>query len=341
LGRDWEQSRASVPIGGFMAEPVGAIAKVDGDPPAPMKMRRDVFNYFDNADNAPNYAQCGSPCYHFDRDNGLCAIMRSDDNAAAAGDTCNKFCPGQYDGHRVKDGEGLLKPEVGFRSGTAARCENCFWLGGIQCGFFAACNESAPDIFDLDENVNPLGCCDAQTPKILDYGTVFDAGKFGPRNPQIDRDHDGPWLSTISKDGERVYINANLPTHAELLGGDVGVAVAGPYCAHEVAERDAMLVLMDEFITGHDREPNDKEREAIYKNAHKSFGVPAERRWCEKNGVPWKEWNEWNGGEAARIMKIKPKNEPDDADIKPFGCHGELETTFDERLALDGSEYAR
>ena len=46
------------------------------------------------------------------------------------------------------------------------RCENCQWGGPstYKCRFFMGLNERLPDIFDLDEQIEPKGCCNAQLP---------------------------------------------------------------------------------------------------------------------------------------------------------------------------------
>jgi hypothetical protein len=46
------------------------------------------------------------------------------------------------------------------------RCENCKHLltrtDGATCAFFQYLNEEMPDLFDLDTEVEPKGCCNAQ-----------------------------------------------------------------------------------------------------------------------------------------------------------------------------------
>lgn len=150
----------------------------------------------------------------------------------------------------------------------------------------------------------------------------------------VNAEHDGPWFSVISLDGQTVYRNLNIPDHAEL--GDVRVPVDPLIIAHEVAERAELRLLLAAFIEENGCDPTDKEREAIYLKAHKTAGVPAERTRAKEMGVDWRKWNAWCRGEEAKVEKVPFVNPPEDADVKPIPHgHGELEATDAFSIALD------
>jgi hypothetical protein len=63
-------------------------------------------------------------------------------------------------GHEMKSvtpsESGLVKRDV--------RCDNCTHFDGESiCNLFKKLNQN-PELFDLDEKVTPMGCCNAQTP---------------------------------------------------------------------------------------------------------------------------------------------------------------------------------
>ena len=150
----------------------------------------------------------------------------------------------------------------------------------------------------------------------------------------VNAEHDGPWFSVISLDGQTVYRNRNIPDHAEL--GDTRVPVDPLITAHEVAERAEMRQLLAVFVEENSCEPTDKEREAIYRKAHKTAGVPAERAKAKEMQVDWRAWNAWCRGEEAKVEKGPFVNPPDDADAKPIPHgHGDLEATDAFSIALD------
>ena len=85
------------------------------------------------------------------------------------------------------------------------------------------------------------------------------------------------------------------------------------------------------------REPNEAERELIYKLAHHGAGVPAERELVSKeDGDGGKAWNAWCRGMESKIEKGPFQNEPGDADVRPIPhTHNELEATVED-CAMDG-----
>ncbi len=151
---------------------------------------------------------------------------------------------------------------------------------------------------------------------------------------KIDREHDGPWMSCMSRDGGTMYVNSNLPEKFD------GTDVADILLHHEVPEWRKLEALLREFKSKFDREPDEEERKAIYLKAHGEDGTPSERAYCDEAGIDWKAWSAWCRGEESKIEKLTPKNPPEDADVKPIPHgHGDLEATMGGdsalRLALD------
>jgi 8-oxo-dGTP pyrophosphatase MutT (NUDIX family) len=155
---------------------------------------------------------------------------------------------------------------------------------------------------------------------------------------KVDADHDGPWLSCMSKDGGKMYKNRKLPKRVEIKGKDVDVADV--LQSHEVPEWKDIERLVEDFKSDCGREPNRAERIAIYKKAHARSGTPSERAHCEREGIDWDAWSAWCRGMEAEVEKGPFENEPADADIKPIRHgHSELGAAIDSalHLALDRS----
>ena len=142
----------------------------------------------------------------------------------------------------------------------------------------------------------------------------------------INADHDGPWVSCMSKDGKTMYRNSNLPREVEIKGKLVDLDEE--LKAHEIPEWERLQRILIVFRETHGREPNDQERGVIYQQAHEEVGTPSEKKYCEENGIDWPAIQAWFRGEEAKIEKLEPKNPPPDADVKPIPHgHGELEAT--------------
>lgn len=147
---------------------------------------------------------------------------------------------------------------------------------------------------------------------------------------EVNTDHDGPWMSCMSKDGQTMYKNSNLPDYATIKGKQVDVAQV--LLHHEVPEREEIYKLLGEFENEHERKPTVQEKKQFYLRAHNSQGTPPERTHVEETYGPgmWEAWSAWCRGEEAKIEKLAPKNPPKDADVKPIPHgHGDLEITMD------------
>jgi uncharacterized protein len=151
----------------------------------------------------------------------------------------------------------------------------------------------------------------------------------------IDREHDGPWMSVMSLDGQTMYVNSTLPELVRIENTDVDVGAVLKH--HECPEWDDLEKLISDFKLKHEAEPDTPEREELYLKAHRRSGTPSERAYCQSNGINWRKWSAWCRGEESRIEKGPFKNEPEDADVKPIPhTHGELAATDSAlRIAFD------
>lgn len=205
--------------------------------------------------------------------------------------------------------EKLSHAAVKYGLSTGAdRCDGCInFLSGEHCRY-------------VIDPISPNGWCNL----------------FQSAQVRVDREHDGPWVSAMSKDGKVMYVNCNLPAEVEILG---------EYCDpadilihHEVPEWEEIEELLEEFKIERQRNPNTAERKAIYLRAHNSRGTPSEREYCIEEYGPdfWDAWSAWIRGEESKIEKLKPSNEPDDVDVRiaPHS-HGNLEITMDEYVVFD------
>lgn len=181
----------------------------------------------------------------------------------------------------------------------------------------------------IEEEGEPEHAADADP---MDWGADLD-------DLPIDRDHDGPWMSCMARDGSRMYVNRNLPRTAEIA--DTTVDVGDMLKHHEAPEWVGIRRLLAEFEAKFGREPDEEERVEIYQRAHTDVGTPSERAHAKAQHVDWPAWSAWCRGEEARLEKGPFKNQPDDADVvlAPHR-HGDLEVAMDRwprHLARAGS----
>jgi hypothetical protein len=131
----------------------------------PSKQERSVFLYLDPA--APRAdEQCGT-CEFWVKSN-KCMLHRVRDKVTASMSCC-------YYLYGMPRAEGttpwsLTRPEESGLVDRPVRCENCRWGGPdtYKCGLFTLLNKKLPDVFDLDVEIDPRGCCNAQEPRTPD-----------------------------------------------------------------------------------------------------------------------------------------------------------------------------
>src|SRR5258706_18961 len=105
------------------------------------------------------FAQCGT-CWLFNAEKERCAILGSDFKVDDD-DSCNFFLKGEIP-KDLKLVARVTPKNAGFVE-RRVRCENCKYGGDNECKLYKMLNEKFPDIFDLDEKIEPRACCNANT----------------------------------------------------------------------------------------------------------------------------------------------------------------------------------
>ena len=122
-------------------------------------IKRDAFLYMEPKKTMKNFAQCGT-CMMFT--GKTCTILGKDIKITAAM-SCGLYVPGkpmpEEQGHEMKS----LTPKEAGLVNTKVRCENCHHgdkKRGI-CLMFEKLNEEQSEMFELEEMIDPQGCCNA------------------------------------------------------------------------------------------------------------------------------------------------------------------------------------
>lgn len=113
----------------------------------------------------------------------------------------------------------------------------------------------------------------------------------------IDYDYDVKWMSVMSRDRRRMYVDRTLPR--EIMNNGRPLVVARPLLEHETDEYDGMA-----------------EEGMPYLEAHLKRGIPGERRWIEENDYDWASWEAWCRGELARLEHRPIINPPPDPHVR-------------------------
>jgi len=126
------------------------------------KTERSVFLYMDPAAERAD-EQCGT-CYLWIKGD-RCLIHRPKDKITASMSCCY-YLYGEPRTAGTKP-QSLTVPDESGLVDRPVRCENCKWGGpGVyKCGFFTMLNRKMKDVFDLDTEIDPKGCCNAQEPR--------------------------------------------------------------------------------------------------------------------------------------------------------------------------------
>jgi len=125
------------------------------------KIKRDAFLYQDPKGDPDKFAQCES-CVAFTGKS--CAVFPKG-NTVSPGGSCGVYRHGKGDPDMLgKETGQFSKTQAGYVE-RQVRCENCAYFHDekTHCELFEKLNKQWPHIFDLDKDVNPKGCCDAQT----------------------------------------------------------------------------------------------------------------------------------------------------------------------------------
>lgn len=127
-----------------------------------MKITRDAFLYMEPDGSEPEFGQCGT-CRMFLR--GTCSL-HGPDVEVDEDDSCGLYVPGEYDASEREHAQPSVTPDESGLVDRPVRCENCAYYEADdqECELFEMLNEKFPEQFDLDEDVAPEGCCNAQVP---------------------------------------------------------------------------------------------------------------------------------------------------------------------------------
>jgi len=135
---------------------INIVERVGQDQP----LDRRVFIYLEPKPNtdADQHAQCGS-CFMFMPSKQRCSIFSSADVVVAKA-SCNLYVHGQPNDDQVI--QNSVTPEEAGYIKADVRCENCSWFNTPNnCGLYSDLNRTSSRIWQLDETVDPKGCCNA------------------------------------------------------------------------------------------------------------------------------------------------------------------------------------
>lgn len=124
-----------------------------------MKIKRNAFIYIEG--KGDDFAQCRS-CTKWNPRTKICVDPL--DMLVLGSWSCCLYSPGTFAGGERR--KTMTPEEAGLYKG-AVRCENCIYEneGATYCGLFRKLNSKFPDDFDLEEEIDPYGCCNAFTPQ--------------------------------------------------------------------------------------------------------------------------------------------------------------------------------
>ena len=125
------------------------------------KLTRNVFLYQDPIGDKKIFAQCGS-CMMFVSNKQRCAILGTTLKVTKEA-SCNLYIHGKPHDQPIVES---VTPEVAGFVVRKVRCENCRAFDGEDtCGLYQMLNDLTPEKFDLNETVDPYGCCTANKKK--------------------------------------------------------------------------------------------------------------------------------------------------------------------------------
>lgn len=117
---------------------------------------RSAFLYLDPKDHPKDHAQC-STCFMFMPTKKRCSIFGPNDVVEATA-SCGLYVHGEpYDEQLIR--KSVTPKEAGYVN-HVVRCENCLWFNKPNsCGLFEDLNKKWPEAWNLNEKVDPKGCC--------------------------------------------------------------------------------------------------------------------------------------------------------------------------------------
>ena len=126
------------------------------------KLGADAFLYLTPVPGVDDFAQCSSCCMWVQEDD-RCTIHGPHVRVSGSM-SCGLYINGepQLPGTDV---EAIVSPVESGLVDREVRCENCRHSGGDVCGLFETLNSEMPDLFEIDTEIEPKGCCNAQQPR--------------------------------------------------------------------------------------------------------------------------------------------------------------------------------
>jgi hypothetical protein len=127
------------------------------------KIKRDAFLYLEPTGAGDEFAQCATCVMWSGPEHNTCYYLGKD---VDADDSCGLYAPGKPNPELAGNELGNVSREAAGFVDHPVRCENCMVFDGKgKCLGYEAINKALPEHFDLDVNVKPKGCCNAQRPK--------------------------------------------------------------------------------------------------------------------------------------------------------------------------------
>lgn len=123
------------------------------------RLTRAAFLYMDpRLGMGRKFSQC-STCIMWIPDNELCSIHGTEVDVGS-GDTCGLYVPGKPHGGTAK---AMVTSQESGLEHRQVRCENCrhFSPEDSTCNLYIHLNDLMPSVWDLDEKVHAMGCCNA------------------------------------------------------------------------------------------------------------------------------------------------------------------------------------
>lgn len=139
------------------------VRRIIESKPKGEKIKRDAFLYMEPSGSNPKFAQCEVCAFWTGPQHNSCYILGAD---VDADDTCGLFTLGKPNPDLAGRELNTVSKEAAGFTDRQVRCENCMVFDGKgKCLGYEAINKALPEHFDLDVNVKPQGCCNAQRPK--------------------------------------------------------------------------------------------------------------------------------------------------------------------------------
>lgn len=148
------------------------------------KYTRNVFLYQAPLEPKDDFAQCETCRWWTGAKKQRCAILGKA-LKADADSSCGLYVHGVPNPDQPIE-QSYTPEEAGFVT-REVRCENCraFNPDTRTCGFFQMLNDLMPDKFDLDEKVDPYGCCNANKPKKAAVSVTIQLGVVSPPRSRV------------------------------------------------------------------------------------------------------------------------------------------------------------